>query len=532
VIAASHIDMTSQPNWMKQGGEKVPEASDSTQPAFADSLKVAAKAVASEASPVKSGRRSKTDAEDAKPIDGARDGNALATVSVLAQMVPSQVLLPTQTVSDGTAVAFRDACAVADGDSAVESAGRLADATPAGSTSTGAQGVPTTGVLQKSDEGESMRTSVGGDSSNAALAGSAQVNAVSDIGPVTAAMAMPLVATSEAIPSAPREIAVGAASTGATDAAEKFSGVAGTSQVVADPNVFTVVPNAAVAVVDLKALKAGTGAVVGAKAAVEPGLGKAVANVSARTKAGSKTGLKDGFDAKQADKPAPVATEAADVSGDRSQRDGSSQGRGSADVVAPVGHNAAADGRAQSVLSGAAVQTTTASEVSHGHTARTNDVGAAAAVEVAQPLPAINTARLIQSVGQTEMRVGMRSTEFGNISIRTSSTPELMSAEISVDHGDLARMLATHVPEMQAKIGGGQPVHVQIDMSGQNAGSQGGQANGSAADAQGSRPRQHGQDGQASRGSNGGAGAQRYQRESLPVGLMNESSNTRLDVRV
>ncbi len=47
--------------------------------------------------------------------------------------------------------------------------------------------------------------------------------------------------------------------------------------------------------------------------------------------------------------------------------------------------------------------------------------GAAVLISTAAPQvsPVINTARLIQSMNQTEMRVGMRSSEFGNISINT-----------------------------------------------------------------------------------------------------------------
>ena len=67
----------------------------------------------------------------------------------------------------------------------------------------------------------------------------------------------------------------------------------------------------------------------------------------------------------------------------------------------------------------------------------------------------MSTSRLIQTLGQTEMRVGLRSSEFGDISIRTSSTRDNVFAQISLDHADLAKSLATHIPEMQAKLGGG-----------------------------------------------------------------------------
>jgi hypothetical protein len=69
------------------------------------------------------------------------------------------------------------------------------------------------------------------------------------------------------------------------------------------------------------------------------------------------------------------------------------------------------------------------------------------------PTSAINTARLIQTMNETGMQVGMRSAEFGDISIRTSVSQQQMLAQISVDHGDLGRAIAMHVPAVQSKLG-------------------------------------------------------------------------------
>ena len=66
----------------------------------------------------------------------------------------------------------------------------------------------------------------------------------------------------------------------------------------------------------------------------------------------------------------------------------------------------------------------------------------------------INTASLIQKMSETEMRVGMHSAEFGDISIRTSVSQQLMTAQISVDHGDLGKAISAHIPAMEAKLGG------------------------------------------------------------------------------
>jgi hypothetical protein len=151
---------------------------------------------------------------------------------------------------------------------------------------------------------------------------------------------------------------------------------------------------------------------------------------------------------------------------------------------------------------------------------------------VPQALPVINTAKLIQSMGQSEMRVGMRSTEFGNISISTSSTRDLISAQISLDHGELARTLTAHLPEMQARLGGNQPMDVRIEMNGASAGqtgTTGGMYNGSSDQSRGGRQ----QAGNADSSSSGN----RFtgQQLSPAVSAMATSDrgvNARLDIRV
>ena len=104
-------------------------------------------------------------------------------------------------------------------------------------------------------------------------------------------------------------------------------------------------------------------------------------------------------------------------------------------------------------------------------------------------LPGISSAKLVQAMGQTEMRVGMRSVEFGSISIRTSATPDLISAHISVDHSDLANALSNHIPEMQTKLGSGHAMHVEIGFLGQDTVSDG-MSDQTPADSQGHRRQQ------------------------------------------
>ncbi|MGO9339050.1 MAG: hypothetical protein ACLPY1_16270 [Terracidiphilus sp.] len=65
----------------------------------------------------------------------------------------------------------------------------------------------------------------------------------------------------------------------------------------------------------------------------------------------------------------------------------------------------------------------------------------------------INTAKLMQSMGESAMHVGMRSSEFGDISIRTSITDQQMVTRISLDHSELSQAISAHVSTMQTKLG-------------------------------------------------------------------------------
>ncbi len=77
----------------------------------------------------------------------------------------------------------------------------------------------------------------------------------------------------------------------------------------------------------------------------------------------------------------------------------------------------------------------------------------------------INTARLIQNMNDTEMRVGMRSAEFGDISIRTMVSQQQVQAQISVNHSELVNALSAHIPSVQAKIGNEYGLHASIEVS-------------------------------------------------------------------
>lgn len=85
----------------------------------------------------------------------------------------------------------------------------------------------------------------------------------------------------------------------------------------------------------------------------------------------------------------------------------------------------------------------------------------------------INAAKLIHTIGETGMNVGMRSSEFGNISIRTSVSPQQMTAQISLDHGDLSQALSSHVSSVQSKLENDYGLHTVIEVNHQGAASSG-----------------------------------------------------------
>jgi hypothetical protein len=167
------------------------------------------------------------------------------------------------------------------------------------------------------------------------------------------------------------------------------------------------------------------------------------------------------------------------------------------------------------------------------HAAKTLDNAAPASTAVPQALPVINTAKLIQSMGQSEIRVGMQSTEFGNISISTTATRDAISAQISLDHGELARTLATHLPEIQARMGSNQPMDVRIDMSGSGPGQSGsysGVSNGQADQSRGGR--QQAGDHSSSSGSGNGLAEQQLSHAASAIATSDSGFNTRLDIRI
>jgi hypothetical protein len=165
--------------------------------------------------------------------------------------------------------------------------------------------------------------------------------------------------------------------------------------------------------------------------------------------------------------------------------------------------------------------------------AKSPDAAVSAPAAAAQSAPVINTAKLIQSIGQSEMRVGMRSNEFGNISISTTANKDVISAQISLDHSELAKVLAAQLPEMQARLGGNQPMEVRIDMNGAStghgAGTSGTMSNG-ASDQSSAGKQQSAYT--ASSYSNNSVGERQLFPVAAATATGNGNLNARLDIRV
>lgn len=77
----------------------------------------------------------------------------------------------------------------------------------------------------------------------------------------------------------------------------------------------------------------------------------------------------------------------------------------------------------------------------------------------------VNAARVIQTMSESQMCVGMHSVDFGNISIRTSVSQQQLVAQITVDRHDLGTAISSHIPLAQAKLGNDYGIHASIEVN-------------------------------------------------------------------
>lgn len=68
------------------------------------------------------------------------------------------------------------------------------------------------------------------------------------------------------------------------------------------------------------------------------------------------------------------------------------------------------------------------------------------------PTVVLSSAKLVERMGESELRLGIRAGEFGNVDIRTSMARNQFTAEISVERGELGRVLAAELPSLQNRL--------------------------------------------------------------------------------
>jgi hypothetical protein len=83
----------------------------------------------------------------------------------------------------------------------------------------------------------------------------------------------------------------------------------------------------------------------------------------------------------------------------------------------------------------------------------------------AMPTSAISDARLMQTMNESEMRIGLSSSAFGDISIRTSISGHQLVAQISLDHSELSQAMSAQVSSVQTKLGDEHGLHASIEIN-------------------------------------------------------------------
>jgi len=164
-------------------------------------------------------------------------------------------------------------------------------------------------------------------------------------------------------------------------------------------------------------------------------------------------------------------------------------------------------------------------------------VAAEPAMQAAQAAPdnqaaqGVNSAQLIQSVHSSEMKLGMQSAEFGNISISTSLNHQALSAQISIDHSDLGKALAVHLPAIEEKLGSAYGVQAKVELRDTNNPSQSGESGYSNSGQQAKEHRQS----QSQAGTSAGGVGTMFGRTAAPARIsttLMSADTSRLDITI
>ena len=68
------------------------------------------------------------------------------------------------------------------------------------------------------------------------------------------------------------------------------------------------------------------------------------------------------------------------------------------------------------------------------------------------PTSLVHSAKLVERIGEAELRLGIRAGEFGSVDIRTSMVRNQFTAEISTERGELGRALAAELPSLHNRL--------------------------------------------------------------------------------
>jgi len=80
----------------------------------------------------------------------------------------------------------------------------------------------------------------------------------------------------------------------------------------------------------------------------------------------------------------------------------------------------------------------------------------------------VTAAKLVQGMSHSEFRIGMQSQEFGSIDIRTSVARHMFSAQISVEHSDVAKSMTADLPALYHRLADQQVPVANIVIHGQS----------------------------------------------------------------
>ncbi|MGA2849169.1 MAG: hypothetical protein ABSE46_09245 [Terracidiphilus sp.] len=140
----------------------------------------------------------------------------------------------------------------------------------------------------------------------------------------------------------------------------------------------------------------------------------------------------------------------------------------------------------------------------------------------AMPTSAISDAKLMQTLTESQMRIGLSSNAFGDISIRTSISGHQMVAQISLDHNELSQAMSAQISSVQTKLNDEHGLQATIEIN-SHASLNSSDAGGSSHRERGSPTAPASASGEVASGSEGNS----LNQEAI-VNAVNE---TRLDIR-